>query len=403
MATDTIQQPTTQPTNGEASLSVPATTKADPEPLRTFYPPCTREEYDRLTLRLHDQNRHDQELQELAAEIDESAIEIARIQGELKEAKDLLKTRQSALKMAVQRRERQRQLPLKIEQGESGSSPQVQQTRPAVVPDSPQSFDPALERPIEDLGAPDGWTEKLRGAGVDTIGKLEKRIRDGKFTAGTVDIKGIGQRAIDKISDCLVAFRKDNPVPDVEIEKAAEVATDVLLGKVDPVEAVSNLLKEEDPRSHGLSVDSSSVVAANQELAMKGDVGTLPTMEWKGPDGESHTAQDPDADAVPEPEETGPDEWELALALCDRLLPRAHILVGRLQAENTDAKAIEAAVGMHGELTEIRQWIVDSEDVTHGQEKTLAKFEAALADVAIPGVQSSAAPTESKILFMRNS
>jgi hypothetical protein len=72
--------------------------------------------------------------------------------------------------------------------------------------------DPAGTTSIEDLGIPDGQTEKLLGSEIETVADLEVAIKDGKIQ----HISGIGPAAIDKITDIYMAWRNSNPMPIVD-------------------------------------------------------------------------------------------------------------------------------------------------------------------------------------------
>lgn len=69
-----------------------------------------------------------------------------------------------------------------------------------------------------------GWLEKLEGIEVKTIADLERVMSEGKFVPGV--ISGVGQTAIDKMTNLLMAYRKENPIPvpvEVDDEPAPEI------------------------------------------------------------------------------------------------------------------------------------------------------------------------------------
>lgn len=88
-----------------------------------------------------------------------------------------------------------------------GAAPAAATAAPAATPD------PAKSAPLSVL-APHGLTEskaeKLAEADIRTVADLEACINAGRL----MKIKGIGEKAIDKIADAVLAWREKNPAPD---------------------------------------------------------------------------------------------------------------------------------------------------------------------------------------------
>lgn len=85
--------------------------------------------------------------------------------------------------------------------------------------------DPATELPIDALvqyGITDKAAESLESQEIPTIGALEKRMEEDVFWHRKLD--GFGDTKINKLIDALLAFRKENPVP--EAGESAAVAAE---------------------------------------------------------------------------------------------------------------------------------------------------------------------------------
>ncbi len=216
------------------------------------------EENERRDHRLHELNVQMMELRETEDDIREQEGIIAELKGQLAAAKEELKLRIGAMRAIVRRRERQRNLfnepqPEADTEEEAAVASAAEPTGERTTAD-----DPAL-MPIEELHAPDGYTEKMREAGITTIGELEKRIGAGDFLPKS--IKGIGQAAVDKVTDCLMRFRQDHPV-----------AT-----------AVGARLTPQDEAE----IDELAKGIANDP-----EVPSDSTFNWTDPNGKEHTASD---------------------------------------------------------------------------------------------------------------
>jgi hypothetical protein len=207
--------------------------------------------------------------------------------------------------------------------------------------------------PITELGLSDGWTEKLTGAGLDTTGKIEWALANGKLVPA--EIKGIGTRAINAIHDALMKFRAEHPVPQPEETPKKQTPTDAT------------------------SASQSEAEGSSSPPAISTDA---PTMQWKGPDGELHTVPDPEAQTTAEKaaqrqELTDDQEWKAALVDCDRLIPKAHVLTNKLD----QGPELDKVAEWHKELVATRQWIADSEDVTSKMLRRIPEIERGLAEL----------------------
>jgi hypothetical protein len=106
----------------------------------------------------------------------------------------------------------------------SGSrTPAAQQTREPGGPrdDRPLPPDPAGNVPVQEaFVVSPGVLEKLAAQDVVTVAQLEAYMRAGRLVPGRV--KGIGQIAIDKLTDGLMGYRAKNPVPTWEDVREGE-------------------------------------------------------------------------------------------------------------------------------------------------------------------------------------
>jgi hypothetical protein len=177
-------------------------------------------EFERLKTRLHEMNLRDQELRELEDEIDQQDRVIADLKIQLKDAKDTREELIANMRHAVRRRNaatKQKALPFDASNGQPANDGSMS-AKDIAAHVIESIVDEAAAMPIAELHAPEGYTEKMIEAGITTVGELEKRIGAGEFLPSA--IKGLGQAAIDKITDCLVNFRNDHPVP---VAKPAEL------------------------------------------------------------------------------------------------------------------------------------------------------------------------------------
>jgi hypothetical protein len=180
------------------------------------------DEFERLKTRLHEMNLRDQELRELEDEIASQDNVIANLEQELKDAKDSREELIANLRHAVRRRRaagKQKELPYDESNGQQPANDGTMSAKNVAAHVIEPVADIAASMPIAELHAPEGYTEKMVEAGITTVGELEKRIGAGEFLPSA--IKGIGQTAIDKITDCLVNFRNDHPVPTTTAIQAA--------------------------------------------------------------------------------------------------------------------------------------------------------------------------------------
>lgn len=83
--------------------------------------------------------------------------------------------------------------------------------------------DPSADLPIDALvqyGITEKAAESLESQECGTIGALEKRMREDEQWHRKLD--GFGEQKINKLIDALLAFRKDNPIPEAGEPVAAE-------------------------------------------------------------------------------------------------------------------------------------------------------------------------------------
>jgi len=139
----------------------------------------------------------------------EAELALSDAKEELKCAKECLDSRQSHLNSLVDDLEdvrdgRPLQKSLPLSDGESAPE------------------DVHGQSPVSVLKVPAGYLEKLEEAEVETVADLEAFMAAGKLTPGSV--KGLGESAIDKITDALAAYRAECPIP-VVADAGAESAS----------------------------------------------------------------------------------------------------------------------------------------------------------------------------------
>ncbi|MFM6946068.1 MAG: phage integrase family protein [Flavobacteriales bacterium] len=170
--------------------SVPATVQSSP--------PATGETREqaiaRIQASLHDVRRRYLDRRETYEDLKESA---ANAKKAMESAQETLNDLIGELDDAINCEVWQARLPLKYDEGTAT----VEITQPSVD-------DPAKTASIENLvefGISQKQAEKLIEADIETVAKLEKRIREvnGWFRK----IKGIGESAADKIADALIGWR----------------------------------------------------------------------------------------------------------------------------------------------------------------------------------------------------
>lgn len=145
--------------------------------------------------------------------------DVAADQQALKDSRAVLGKRQATLGQLIDRLEEvnkgQQQLPFRDDHTPSNETSGEAAGRAADEAASEtsnvQAEDIHGQAPVSVLKLSKGMLEKLEEAEVETIQDLERRIATGDFVPGA--IKGIGQSAVDKITDALVAYRNECPVP----------------------------------------------------------------------------------------------------------------------------------------------------------------------------------------------
>ncbi len=133
-------------------------------------------------------------------------------------------------------------------------------------------------------GVTDSQVSKLNGEDVRTIANLEEYIRTGCLVPGRV--KGIGQTAVDKISDALMAWRQKNPIPEpVEIEIRTETQAAVEVAPTDcAAESVVPAVSEAE------SAENTGEIDANQPSPLADGVDVVPVSDAGSAGGAGQTA-----------------------------------------------------------------------------------------------------------------
>jgi len=149
--------------------------------------------------------------------VKENRAEVDRIKGELKEAKQLLDASLTELERLVDADPEKNPLPL------FDPPKAVAETKPRTVGTS----EAWRETSIDDLDLAETAKEKLRSAGIDTVGKLADWVAPNKagFCRRLTDLDGVGAATADKIDEALVKFWSTRPAetPPVVAEAAGPV------------------------------------------------------------------------------------------------------------------------------------------------------------------------------------
>lgn len=188
------KKPEAQATNGKAHA------KNEPQPAKELSPmEQLQRERDELAAQVDRLNRHRKRGRGLVEELNAIDGEIHELSEELKELKAAREKKVSQLRSHESSDPRQDELPFK--EGDAASAePAKQESAPAPVH--------GRTVPITALNLSDALTEKLAGAGIDTVHDLEEA-----FAKKGLNIKGVGTEKINTISDALRKWREKNPGP----------------------------------------------------------------------------------------------------------------------------------------------------------------------------------------------
>jgi hypothetical protein len=115
--------------------------------------------------------------------------------------------------------------------------------------------DTAGQADISELGLTEKECEKFYAADIRTVADLESRMRSDEWWHRK--IKGVGQAKVDRVTDLLFAYRRENPVP--EDDSASASAADE--GNVTP--------GDEEPATSGFDVELDSELDVEWKRALK--------------------------------------------------------------------------------------------------------------------------------------
>lgn len=139
--------------------------------------------------------------------VDSWKRELDDLTASLNETRKSWKQAVERLQAEIKRNERQGELEFEEKPGAT-TVPQ-----PAAAPAEPAAtpVDEWGKTNLSDVaGFSDSVCEKLASIDVTTVGQLEQAMREGKIVPQR--IKGLGEKAVTKITDALLAFRKLHPV-----------------------------------------------------------------------------------------------------------------------------------------------------------------------------------------------
>lgn len=160
----------------------------------------------------------------------DQSVEVHRLTEQRKQVKDGLKVSTeelSGLKRRLAQMDDQGPWPIHSERPTTPMPAEMQaapQETTAVQP-----TDPANETPLSDLGLTPGRrakleeTEVIPGRNCSTVADLERLIREGRLQ----QVKGFGEKAIDAVTDALMAWRERHPVPVIREAESAQVSDTV--------------------------------------------------------------------------------------------------------------------------------------------------------------------------------
>lgn len=183
--------------NAEAEAATPAASPQEESPLDSLRRKC-----DELAAKLDKINRHEKRLLEIEAGITDKDNEINEVAEQLKSLKADREGLVSRLRSHIRQRPDQNELPFPPE----GEAPEVA-PNPATSPNDGKTV------PLADIGLTEAITEKLAQAGIDTVADLEAA-----FAGKGLQVKGLGEAKIDKISDALRVWREKNPGAEPKVE-----------------------------------------------------------------------------------------------------------------------------------------------------------------------------------------
>lgn len=204
-ATDATPAPTD---NGEGEQGEPVEQPEQSEPVQP--------QHQSIGLSLAEQ------VEAMERQVADESVELAELDAQRSELKKRLKV---SVELLVDLR-------AKIEAKTSGARPGptenatssaavINQASPEIhTAPSPaaQHIDPATVTPLEQLGITPGRLENLKsteaapGRNCTTIADLERLIREGRLQ----HVRGFGEKAIDAVTDALMAWRSKNPVPSAD-------------------------------------------------------------------------------------------------------------------------------------------------------------------------------------------
>lgn len=128
------------------------------------------------------------------------------LRADLNEAQKSWKQAVDKLQSEIKRQETQEELPFKDETRAADGAAAGKD-----APTPPVPVDTAGATKLSEIGVSKAVVEKLSGMDVNTVTELEAYVATGKFVPGV--IKGLAQSGIDRVADCLIAFRAANPKP----------------------------------------------------------------------------------------------------------------------------------------------------------------------------------------------
>lgn len=188
-----------------------ATAVADPQPAEPVV--MSPEEVEAVRRELADARKRIRALEKrnkaiIDAEkaVDSWKRDMDNLSAELNETRKSWKQAVERLQAEIKRNERQGELEFEEKPAATASPPTTAPAGPSTAP-----VDEWAKINLSDVaGFSDSVCEKLASIDVTTVGELEQAMREGKIVPQRV--KGLGEKAVTKITDALLAFRKLHPV-----------------------------------------------------------------------------------------------------------------------------------------------------------------------------------------------
>lgn len=334
-----------------SSDSTATDTAAPADPTREAQPvddiEALRKQVAELSSQLDRRNLRDQRIIELEQIVSERDEEVIEIKENLKAATKRFDAAVDELRRAIRNREsNQNELPFKSDV----AAPTDATATSASAIQVAKIDDPDGKTPLTQIGLTSSQCEKLGAVDVETVEQLEALVAAGKFVPKSV--KGIGDKALNQITDKLTAFRREHPNPN---EKAPEQVD----GQWDPTQFHAGQIARADGKT-----------ADDNPHARLSHAHSSWFEGWKKKDGDLNAARNMTPDQATA-------ECDSILELCQKVGPAAVPIVEKCSAA--------------------RDWIVNKQEVLDKHYDSFAAWRKALDEILNPAPIQESPSCESLI------